>query len=443
MNKKQKKKALIAIFTVILFDITGFGMIIPLAPILAREFGGDGFKVGLLISSYSIFQFLFAPFWGRLSDVFGRKSVILIGLFGSFLAHVFFAFSDTLTNIFLSRILAGFFGANVVIATAYIADVTSLENRSKNIGLIGMAFGLGFTIGPILGFLFILLGEQIGNTPPYGTNFAAVGAALLCFINFFMSLLFLKESLNIDQKSTIGPRKKHKSLSYISQLFQKSALFKRPSMYIIWKSLRSPKSGIVLLMSFILWFSLAQIEPVLILLVQDDFGWNKTTAYSSFIYIGLLMVFSQGYLVRKWIPKWGEKSVNQKGLLIMSIGLIVIGFSGFFTVPLSIFFSVAFLVLFLGVTLFSIGYSLSHTSLNGALSLLTSEKEQGSIFGVNQSLSAVARMIGPAMGGWFYQYLSHESPFFIAGLLATGAFIIALWSAKSFPNTGQVKHISR
>ena len=209
--------------------------------------------------------------------------------------------------------------------------------------------------------------------------------------------------------------------------------------YLIWKSLKTPKLGIVLIMSFILWFSLAQIEPVLILLVQDDFGWSKTTAYSSFIYIGLLMVFSQAYLVRKWIPKWGESFVNQKGLFAMSIGLTVIGFSGFLAMPLSTFFSLAFFILLLGVTLFSIGYSLSHTSLNGALSLLTSEKEQGSIFGVNQSLSAIARMAGPMTGGWFYQYLSHESPFFIAGFLAIGAFVIALLFKKSFPSTGQVK----
>lgn len=438
MNEKQKKKALISVFVVILFDIIALGMIIPLTPILAREFGEGGLKIGLLISSYSVIQFLCAPFWGRLSDIFGRKSIILIGLFGTTLAHALFAFSDSFIDIFLSRTLAGFFGANVAIATAYIADLTSLEKRSKNIGLIGMAFGLGFTVGPIIGFLFILFGGKMGTIPPYGANFAAMGASVFSFINFLMSFLFLKESLFTDKKLLEKSAKQKSSLFDVSHLFKKSSLFTRPSLYIVWESLKAPKLGIVLIMSFVLWFSLAQIEPVLILLVQDDFGWNKKAAYSSFIYIGFLMVLSQGYLVRKWIPKWGENFINQRALLTMSIGLIFIGLSGFLASPSSAFLSLAFLFLFLGVTLFSIGYSLSNTSLNGALSLLTSEKKQGNIFGVNQSLSALARIAGPAMGGWFYQYLYHESPFFMAGFLALGAFVLALYSRKSFPSTGKI-----
>ena len=427
MSEKRKKKALLAIFVVILFDITGFGMIIPLTPILAREFGAEGLKIGLLISSYSIVQFLFAPVWGRFSDIFGRKTIILLGLFGSALAHLFFAFSDTFTDIFLSRVLAGFFGGNVVIATAYIADLTSVENRSKNIGLIGMAFGAGFTIGPIFGFLFILLGETMGSVPPYGANFAAMGASILSITNGLMSFFFLKESLS--------------SKKNLSEIFKKktSSLFIRPSIYTVWRALKTPKLGIVLIMSFILWFSLAQIEPVLILLVQDDFSWSKTTAYSSFIYIGLLMVLSQGYLIRKWIPKWGESVVNQAGLLTMSVGLMTIALSGFLVSPLSSFFSVGFFVLLVGVTLFSIGYSLSNTSLNGALSLMTSDKKQGSIFGVNQSLSAMARILGPAMGGWFYQHFQHESPFLIGGLCTFGALVIAFWSKENFPNAGRIR----
>ncbi|MDE0091945.1 MAG: MFS transporter, partial [Oligoflexia bacterium] len=293
----NQKRNLMMIFFVILADITGFGMVIPLTPILARDFGAEGLKIGLLISCYSFVQFLFAPFWGRLSDAFGRKSVILIGLFGSSLAHLLFAFSNDFNDIFVSRLLAGFFGGNVVIATAYIADISSQINRSKSLALIGMAFGAGFTIGPLLGFLFILLGSHFGATPPFGAHFASIGASFLCFVNFILAFLFLKESLSQRKQLT--------------ELFKKNSFFKRPSLYLLWESLKTPKLGLVLIMSFILWFSLAQIEPVLILLVQDDFSWDKKTAYSSFIYIGLLMILSQGYLVRKWIPRWGENLVNR------------------------------------------------------------------------------------------------------------------------------------
>ena len=418
-----QKRNLITIFILILTDITGFGMVIPLTPILARDFGAESLKIGLLISCYSMVQFLVAPFWGRLSDAFGRKSVILIGLFGSSLAHLLFSFSTDFNDIFISRLLAGFFGGNVIIATAYIADITSQLNRSKSLALIGMAFGAGFTIGPLLGFLFILLGSKLGIDPPFGAHFASMGASLLCFVNFILAFVFLKESLSQKKQ--------------IRELFQKESFFKRPSFYLLWESFKTPKLGIVLVMSFILWFSLAQIEPVLILLVQDDFSWDKKTAYSSFIYIGLLMIFSQGWLVRKWIPQWGESLVNRIGLLIMSFGLIAIALSGFVVSPSSSFFSIAFFILLLGVTGFSIGYSLSNTSLNGALSLMTSEKKQGSIFGVNQSLSSMARIIGPATGGWFYQHFNHESPFVFAGVLSLGAFVIAFLSKKDFPNKGK------
>ena len=426
MNAQKRKKALINIFIVILCEITSFGMVIPLTPILAREFGAEGFKIGLLISCYSIIQFLIAPFWGRLSDTFGRRNIILLGFFGSSLAHLLFAFSHSFTDIFLSRALAGFFGGNVVIGTAYIADISSTKNRSKSLALIGMAFGAGFTIGPLLGWLFILLGGKLGATPPYGAHFASMGASLLCLINCVTTFFLLTESLAYKKK--------------LSQIFTKTktSLFTRPSLYMVWTNLKKPKLGVVLIMSFILWFALAQIEPVLILLVQDDFSWDKKTAYSSFIYVGFLMVLSQGFLVRKWIPLWGENKLNRLGLGIMSLGLLGIALSGFMAKPSDNFLSMAFITLFLGVSFFCIGYSLSNTCLNGALSLMTSDRQQGSIFGVNQSLSAMARIIGPALGGWLYQTLNHESPFLFAGFCALGALALAFYSKKSFPHSGKI-----
>lgn len=430
MSEKQKKRGLLAIFAVILFDITSFGMILPLVPILSREFGAGGLEVGLLIGSYSAIQFLLAPFWGRLSDILGRKPIILLGLFGSSLANLLFAFSGNFTNIFLSHVLAGFFGGNKLVAKAYIADLTSVKNRSKNIALVGLAFGVGFTLGPLLGFLFILIGENLGTAPPFSANFTAMGASLFYLINFVMSFFFLKESLTSRKKLSESFKDKN------------SSLFTPPSIYIVWKSLKTPKLGLVLITSFIVWLSLAQIEPVLILFIQDDFLWSKNTAYGSFIYIGILMVFSQGYLVRKWIPKWGEAFTNRCGLMTMSLGLITIALSGLLLSPSPSFFSPAFFALFFGVTFFSIGYSLSNTCLNGALSLMTSNQQQGSIFGVNQSLSAIARILGPVAGGLFYQQLCHESPFFIAGIFTLGALFIAFYLGKHFPNAGKLNQNS-
>ncbi len=421
MKKSLKRYALVTIFIAIFADILGFGMIIPLAPILARDFGADGLQVGFLISIYSIVQFIFAPYWGRLSDYFGRKPILLIGLLGMSLAHIWFAFSTSFSHLFFSRIVAGFFGANIVIAMAYISDITHSQERSKNLGLIGMAFGFGFTFGPALGFLFILIGNKLGSAPPYGASFAALGAALVCIINFVMAYFFLKESQTSNSKISGSV---------------KSSLFSRPSPSFIWKSLTQPKLGKIFLMSFILWISIAQIEPVLILLVQDDFGWTKSTAYWSFAYIGFLMAFSQGFLVRKLIPFYGERLVNKWGLFLVILGLFLIACSPWAHLKSILFFNLILLVS--GVTFFSVGYSLTSTSLSGALSLLSPKEQQGRIFGVNQSLSSLARILGPLLGGWCYRDLSHSSPFFLASVMGFFAFSLAIWVGKDFPNLGLV-----
>ena len=429
MNKPLKKYALITIFIAIFVDILGFGMIIPLAPILARDFGADGLQIGFLISIYSIVQFIVAPYWGRLSDDFGRKPILLIGLLGVSLAHIWFAFSTSFLHLFISRAVAGFFGANIVIAMAYIADITNPQERSKSLGLIGMAFGFGFTFGPAIGFLLILLGNKLGSAPPFGESFAAVGAALICLVNFIMAYFFLKESQNINLKTPVDTR------SPLS-IFKKSSLFSRPSLVFMWKTITQPKLGKIFLISFILWISIAQIEPILILLIQDDFGWKKSTAYWSFAYIGFLMVFSQGFLIRKFIPRFGERLINKWGLFLVFVGLFLMAFSPFTYFESSL--SINLILLATGVTFFSIGYSLANTSLSGALSLLNPKQKQGSIFGVNQSLSSMARILGPLIGGWCYRDLSHSSPFFIAGVMGLVAFAFSIWIGQDFPNLGLI-----
>ena len=427
MNFSFKNKALIQIFFLLFIDILSFGMIIPLSPILAREFGADGLQVGWLVALYSLAQFIFAPFWGRLSDVFGRKPILLCGLVGVACSHLLFAFSTTLTMLFVSRLLAGFFGGNIATSMAYIADVTEKKHRSKNMGLIGLGFGLGFTLGPALGGLFILMGNQLGVAPPFGASFSAIGAALVSFMNFSWAFFFLKESLS------------YKSFSYLSR-FKESFLFVRPSLSFILDHFKQPVLGQVLFMSFLLWFALSQIEPTLILLVQDDFFWSKNTTYMGFAYIGVLMAFGQGFLVRKLIPRWGEKKVNVLGLLLAACGLFCISAS---LIPTgSLFFLVGeiktgLLVLAFGVTLFSLGYSLSNTSLSGAISLLGPSSSQGSLFGVNQSLSSIARIGGPIFGGWVYRDLSHGSPFVFSGIFAVLSLALACKLWKVFPNSGK------
>ena len=169
-------------------------MIIPLSPYLARDFGADDLQVGLLMSVYSLAALIMAPFWGNLSDHLGRKPVILICLLGSFCFYVWFALSYTLSSLFLTRILAGAFSGVMPVAMACIADLTGEKNRSKNMGLIGAGIGLGFMIGPFLGGAFGLVGQYLGSSPPFGSQFSAFGAGVVSLLNFLLICFFFKES---------------------------------------------------------------------------------------------------------------------------------------------------------------------------------------------------------------------------------------------------------
>ena len=148
------------IFMTVFIDLIGFGIIIPLLPFYAETYGATALTVGLLSTSFSFMQFVFAPFWGRLSDRIGRRPVILIGLFGSFLSYLLFGMAHSLVVLFAARLCAGVAGANIATAQAYIADVTTPENRAKGMGLVGAAFGLGFIFGPAIGGFLSRYGYQ-------------------------------------------------------------------------------------------------------------------------------------------------------------------------------------------------------------------------------------------------------------------------------------------
>ena len=163
----------------VFIDLIGFGIIIPLHPYLAADFGADELSIGLLVAIYSFMQFLCSPFWGQLSDRIGRRPVILISLLGVGLSHLAFGLAGEFYMLVIARAFAGFFGANISTAMAYMADRTDRANRSKAMGMIGAAFGLGFTIGPFLGYFFIEVGNKLGTEAPFGSSFAAIMACLL------------------------------------------------------------------------------------------------------------------------------------------------------------------------------------------------------------------------------------------------------------------------
>ena len=415
-----QQRALLFVFALVLLEFTAFGMIIPLSPYLARDFGADDLQVGLLMSVYSLAQLIFAPLWGSLSDRVGRKPVILTCLLGSSVFYLWFAFADTLSVLFLTRILAGVFGAVMSVAMACIADLTGERARSKNMGLVGAGIGLGFVIGPFLGAGFGFVGGHLGSAPPWGAGFSAVGAFFVCALNFIIACFFLKESFVKRRSSALSMAL---SIKNIFTGFKQIHLTRAQNLI---KAVRYPVLKQVLFMYFLLTLALAGIEAGLFLYVRDKLSWSHFPASLGFTYIGLMMVFTQGFLVRKLIPRFGEKKTVMWGLALGAVGFAGVGLGSWL-------WWLAF-----SVTLLCVGYGLGSTCLSGAVSLLTDKDQQGGIFGVQQSVFSVARVAGPALGGWFYRDISPSAPFYVSGLLVLGALSVGLCLKNKFPQKGKI-----
>jgi MFS family permease len=395
--------SLLVIFLTVFIDLLGFGIVLPLLPIYAKEFAQQhsltdaqtGWVIGLLMASFSAMQFLFLPLWGRLSDVFGRRPILLLGLTGSTLFYALFGLASmwgSLAWLFVARIGAGIAGATISTAQAYIADTTSTRNRTQGMALIGAAFALGFTIGPLLGAVSLLMGSP-GDTSPWPGFLAAglSGCALL------LAVWQLPESRSADSASAT------RSL-------------------LDWQGLRLalsiPSIAALLLASFIVVCALAAFESTLALAIESlhdsavaglgarggmdrVIAWSTSLGYEqqeenrlaivlgTFAYLGLVMTLAQGFLVRRLARKASEGTLAVGGTWFSLASLVLL--------------SVAvrgenFLWLCVGMALFVVGIAFVTPALQSLISRRISPAQQGHVLGVGQSLSSLARIIGPVAG---------------------------------------------
>ena len=400
----MEKKPFLIIFITVFMDLVGFGIVIPLNPYLARQFGADPLQVGLLMTIFSALQFLASPLWGQLSDRIGRRPVILISVLGAAIAHVGFGFSTTLAGLFFARAFAGLFGGNISAAMASIADITKPEQRAKGMGMIGAAFGLGFIFGPFIGGMLAKVGHHFGEQAPFGASFPAVVAGLICLANFLLALVILPETHPrlIGQSNAPLPKRS-------------------PRLSLLWSMLHRPILNSVLVVFFLTSLAMAHMEASLFMLVQDRFGWSITTASMGFAYVGIVIALTQGGLIRKTLPRLGEARSFIFGLCLMALGFFGVAVSP--DVP----------SLALAVTLLAVGNGFANPALNASVSLLSNQDEQGASMGVSQSLSALGRILGPAAGGWAYRSLGMSSPFYIAATLVGLAMIIGLKVSARVP----------
>jgi MFS transporter, DHA1 family, tetracycline resistance protein len=401
MTAEQKRSLAIIFFTVFL-DLVGFGIILPLIPYLARELSATPLEIGLLMAIFSFMQFLFSPLWGSLSDRFGRRPIILISLMGAIGAYTLFAFSHTLTYLFVARGLAGFFAANISAAQAYIADITPKDKRSVGMGLIGAAFGLGFIMGPAIAGLTGPIGEYLGDQPPFGIQFSALVAAGLNLLNLILAFFMLPETL----KDQPGERSSHR----VGRLESFTFIFKQPllrSLFFIF---------------FLISLSMALMEVMVFPFVQDRFNWDYKLASISFAYVGIIMVVTQGYFIRKWIPRFGEKRTLLFGLIAMGLSFAGIGIS----------YSIWLLAI--AMTLLAVGNGCMRPPIVGLASVIADEEEQGYVLGVMNSMGAIGRIVGPIVGGWLYQEFSQGAPFYTSALLAGVSTLLFLMIIKALPD---------
>ncbi|MBY0547014.1 MAG: MFS transporter [Candidatus Obscuribacterales bacterium] len=389
-EKKTGKMALLLIFLTVFIDLIGFGIIIPLLPKFAVTFGASPFTVGLLVMSYSLMQFIMTPFWGRLSDRIGRRPVLLISLAASAAGYLFWGFAGSLTMLFASRIIAGIGNANIAVAQAYIADITTPENRAKGMGLIGAAFGLGFTLGPAIG----------GALSPLGIHAVGFAAAAFSFVAFLFAMFALPEPEN---RSQAGHDRFRTEPGFVGRVLSD-------------KSLRIP-----LAIFFLSTFAFANMETTLVLLASSWYDFKAADISWLFTFVGFVMVMVQGGYVGRAAKKSGEKKLILTGSLLVAAGFAL-------TVLLHQVWG-----LYVAMGVMAIGISINNPSNQSLLSKLANPAETGGVLGIGQSLSTLGRILGPIVGGLAYEHLGPECPYYLgaAVMLAVCALATRLPSGKT------------
>ena len=376
-----RKPSLLIVWLTVFIDLIGFGIVVPLVPVFAKRFDATSYTIGLVLASFSAMQFIFAPIWGRLSDRVGRRPILLLSTAGAAISYVIFAFGSGLNDstwallaLGVARGFAGAFGGNITVAQAYIADITPAENRSKKMGLIGMAFGLGFILGPAIGGVSL---KYLGVTGP---GWVAAG---LCVVNFILALLILPESRQPNSEHV--PPRPH---------------------WAQWKhTLVQPGIGLLILVFFLSTLCFSCFEVTLALLVCDNFNLDikndattATVATYLFVYCGLISAFVQGGMIGRVVKKFGEPRVIALSLLLTAISLALLPFiKGSGLLSWSILTQpegLGWWGLLGALALLSVGSSLTRPPLFGLLSNLTSENEQGANIGVAQGAGSLARIIG-------------------------------------------------
>ena len=391
-------RRIFVIFLTVFIDLLGFGILIPILPTFAQnELAMNETLIGLTIGIFSLMQFVFNPLWGRLSDIYGRKPILIFGLGGNVISYIItgMVLSGMLKSIpllLISRALAGFFSANIGAAMAYISDVTPPKDRSKGMGLIGAAFGLGFVFGPFIGGFL---------AKRFGYAFPTYLSAALSFVALILTFFFVNESLPKELRNRM-------SAGFFNI---KNALSKLTS------ALKHPHVGFLIVLYFFVVFSISNIFSTFQLYAEssDGFSFDIEEVSYLFAFSGLVGALTQGVLIRPLLKMFDERKVFIAACLIMGIGLGSIPFSNHNVI-----------LILVSLLFMSFGNGLCLSIGLGLISKFTNPDEQGGILGLTQSFASFARFIGPTWGGFVYHYISFAAPFLTGGVVMAGATVLSL-----------------
>jgi multidrug resistance protein len=350
----KTRSPLAVLFLTVFLDLLGFGMILPLLQLYGKRLHATDVETGLLLAIYSIMQLFFSPIWGRLSDRAGRRPILLLSIAGSCGSQLGFAFAPSYWWLVVARGFAGVCGANVTAAQAYVADVTDAKSRAAGMGLLGAAFGLGFVFGPALGSLL----SHWSPTMP----FLVAGGLAAC--NFVLAFFILKEPRPREQRAAA------RTLTWTG----------------LTRTVSTPKLASLIVLFFVVTFGFANLEGTFPLYLDRLFHYDTRQIGLLFAYIGVIMIFVQGGLVRRLVPRFGERNLVIAGTLLMGLGFYLQ------------YVATTRTLLLVAIAIVAVGNGLNTPSLSSLISRAASGDEQGGVLGVSQAAGALARIAGPLFG---------------------------------------------
>lgn len=435
-GEKLDFKRVLPIFVIVLIDLLGMTIIIPLLPLYAAAFGASAFMVGTLGAAYPVMQFIGAPLLGRLSDKYGRRPVLIVSQIGTFAGFILLGLSNTLWLLFLSRIIDGISGANISTAQAAITDSTTEKTRTQGLGLIGAAFGLGFIVGPVIAFAVLAAS---------GNNYALVAytAAGFSLISILLTAFWFQETLPEEKRG-------------------KAASKTGVGLGAMLEALKRPQVGFLLALMFMQQFAFGGFEQLLSLFTLNRLGMNAASNAALFVFAGVIIVVVQGGMVGRWSKQYGDRWLIFMGLITLGIGLLFAALTPARPVP---WYSRAEVVqelsldqnqpgqtppvedlqiglpdeannswiglawLMVAIVPIAIGGGVLQPSINSLITQKVGKDEVGGTLGISAAFLSASNALTPVILGAFFEWLGASSPFLIGGVILLGLWV---WARRNF-----------